>query len=197
MKENVLFLAAIKEEIDFSFLNEYNNVYYLYTGIGKVNSAITLLDYLSNSDKSKLHVINIGTCGSSIHKRGEVISVSECREYGSSFVSKTITLLDLSSKVPYCTKKDHIMSSDFFISSQYLNSKEFQVFSKNCTNFDMEVAAEAKVCEFYNIPFSAFKVVSDDLTSTIFDWEMTLKELSPILENTVKTILKSYKFTNL
>ena len=195
MKKKILFLAAIKEEVDLSFLDKYKNVYYLYTGIGKVNSAIALMYYLSQRDKQNFHVINIGTCGSSIHKIGDVFSVSECCEYGSSFVSERIKLVDMSCKVPFCIKKELILSSDFFISSKSMNSKEFCEFSETYYNFDMEVAAEAKVCECYDIPFSAFKIVSDDLTSTIADWKKILKELSPKVENIVRTILENYKLT--
>lgn len=196
MKKNILFVVAIKEEVDLSFLEKYKNVHYLYTGIGKVNSAIVLMDYLSHLDKQNFHIVNVGTCGSSIYKIGDVISVSECCEYGSSFVSKKMKLDDISYKVPFCTKKDTILSSDFFISLHSMNSKEFQDFSKTCCNFDMEVAAEAKVCEYYNIPFSAFKIVSDDLTSTIVDWRKMLKELSPTVEKIVRAIVKNLSLQN-
>lgn len=196
MKKKILFLVAIKEEVDLSFLDKHENVDYLYTGIGKVNSAIALMDYLLRVNKQDFHVINIGTCGSSIYSIGDIFSVSECCEYGSNFISKKIKLKDISTKVPFCRYKDFILSSDFFISSQSLSSKEFHEFSKVYHNFDMEVAAEAKVCEYYDIPFSAFKIVSDDLKSSITDWEGILKELSPKVERIVKIIIENYNKKN-
>lgn len=193
VKNKILFLAAIKEEINFSCLEKYKNVDYLYTGIGKVNSTIVLMDYLSRIEKENFHIVNIGTCGSSIHKIGDIFSVSECCEYGCDFVSKNIRLTDISRTVPFCTKKDIVLSSDFFISTQAMSSKEF--YNKTYSNFDMEAAALAKACEYYEIPFSSFKIISDDLTSDVTDWKKILGKLSPKAEDIVKSIIENYSHT--
>lgn len=189
MENKILFLTAIKEELDYTFLEEHANVSYLYTGIGKVNSAIALMKYLSQLKNYNLDVINIGTCGSVKYEIGEIISISGCSEHGSSFVSENMELLDISYKVPFCKQKDFILSSDFFISSQTLSKKDFDNLKRTYGNFDMEVAALAKVCRSYNVTFSAFKVVSDNLTSKINEWEEILKRLAPKLKEIALSIL--------
>lgn len=190
MKNRILFVAAIKEEIDFSFYNSYSNFDYLYTGIGKVNSAIMLMKYLSQITDHNINVINLGTCGSDNYKIGEVISVLGCSEYGSDFISQNINLQDISYKIPFPTRKDFILSSDFFVSLQTMNDDNFSKFKAQYHNFDMEAAALAKVCRCYNIPFSSIKIVSDNLNSKISDWENILSLLSPKLEEIAVSILK-------
>ncbi len=193
IKNRILFLAATKEEIDFTFLDTCENVEYLYTGIGKVNSAITLMNYFSKFPNCNLSVINIGTCGSAKYDIGEIISILGCSEYGSHFISQNIDLVDISEKVPYCKNKDFILSSDFFISSKTIDSREFCEFREKYQNFDMEIAAIAKVCRSKSIPLSSFKIVSDNLRSEINDWEKILKYLSPKLKEIVVSILDYHK----
>lgn len=192
-ENNILFLTAIKEEIDYTFLDKYAKVDYLYTGIGKVNSAIALMKYLSQSKCNELVVINIGTCGSSIYNVGEIISVLGCCEYGSQFISQNLDLLDISTEVPFCKKKDYILSSDFFVTSQIIESNDFCDFKSKYHNFDMELAALAKVCKVYDLPLASFKVISDNLMSTVSEWEEVLKDLSPKLKEVVASILMNRK----
>ncbi len=92
-------------------------------------------------------------------------------KFGCDFIPKKIKLTDISKTVPFCTKKDIVLSSNFFISTQTVSSMEFFNFSKIYSNFDMEAEAPAKDCEYYNIPFSSFKIISDDLTSDVTDWK--------------------------
>lgn len=188
-----LFVAALKEEIDFSFLEKVENVSFLYTGVGKTNSAINLLKYLYENkdiDLKKLHVVNVGTCGSSKYEIGDVISVTCCQEFGSGFVSTCYELNDLSPTIPLACFRDSVLSGDFFISTKTLNENTFADFTVEYKCFDMELAALARVCKVMNVKISSFKIVSDTLKSDISDWEEVLSLLSPEIIKLVKFIIK-------
>ena len=187
-----LFVAALKEEIDFSFLNGLKNVSNLYTGVGKTNSAINLLRHLyedNNIDLNSIHIINVGTCGSSKYNIGDIISVTKCQEFGADFVSTSFKLDKIFIMSPVEYYKGSVLSSDFFISADIIQGSIFNNIANEYNCFDMEVAALARVCNNIGIKFSSFKIVSDRLNSGISDWQKVLSSLSPQLEQLVKMII--------
>ena len=139
-------IKFIKEEtIDNEFKEIQKITFYKYknkkfavaiSGVGKVNSSLFLC-YLLSKYKFK-NVINIGPAGSNEHEKIANSFLIEKAYYGD---------VDLDFRV--------IATQDKFNTNRQSDLK-----SKNL--YDMECASFAHTALFFNIPFSAIKVVSDN-----------------------------------
>ena len=86
-----LFVIAMEKEAKpiiekLNLIQKQQNLYVnekidlLITGIGKQRTAINLIKYLENNEKSDL-IINIGYCGSNAFDIGEIINITSSMNY--------------------------------------------------------------------------------------------------------------------
>ena len=174
---------------------------HLETGIGRVNSALSLQRYLSSFDFGRIIrniplIINVGTCGSSI-KLDEGTLVAPSRVINSDFsgdlfeaqsISFNMSILSLLNKeisqfIPdelhihdFSKDKDAqkastIYSADVFVNKQNFKADKYNNIIKEAGFFDMEDAALAKVCTNFKVPFMSIKVVSDFADIAFDGWE--------------------------
>jgi adenosylhomocysteine nucleosidase len=157
----------------------------MYTGLGKINAAISLTKKLSYNN-AYIAVINLGTVGSINYPPGTVVQISH-------FIQRDMLAYPLAPKyhtpfdnTPYdipCSTIDNFLptlvcgTGDSFVS-------EFLQFG-TC---DMEGYALAKVCREFSVPFYSLKYISD--TGQASDWENQLEAASIALECEAKKLLK-------
>ena len=175
-------VVALEEELE-GLNGEYN---VLYTGVGKVNAAITLTKYLTENPDIDL-VINYGTAGGvnpdmkgMLHIGKFVQSDMDCRDFGfeqfqTPFESNTSEIV-VDSKGFTCYTQDKFATT---IPDGY------------CNCVDMESYALAKVCMVFDKKFKCMKFISDiigqgDQTS---DWEANKSLGVQMFESSLKDLI--------
>lgn len=151
----------------------------LYTGIGKINAALTLERYLQHQkyqDALLPHlVVNYGSAGSKRYNTGELV---QCARYLQRDMDVTALGFDLFA-TPFETDPPVVLephndcipldtnvlcgSGDSFVANDA---------HPECGVLDMEAYALAKVCHHHKIPFIAFKYITDGADDGArADWE--------------------------
>jgi adenosylhomocysteine nucleosidase len=169
-KKDILIVCALEMETQGQ-LNDYNVI---YTGVGKVNAAISLTENITPRRPIK-RVINFGTAGSRSLPIGELV---ECTQFVQRDMDKTALGFKkgetaFEDNVPMVIGCEHGMvcgTGDNFV--QDIN-KELDIIDV----FDMEAYALAKVCRRYNIPFTSYKYITDNANEkSAKDWESNLAD---------------------
>lgn len=173
-------IKFIKEEtIDNEFKEIQKITFYKYknkkfavaiSGVGKVNSSLFLC-YLLSKYKFK-NVINIGPAGSNEREKIANSFLIEKAYYGdvdlTSLPNYEIGLLPNLKKYFYTNNNlnkiiNKKLNLDFrVIATQDKFNTNYQGDFKSKNLYDMECASFAHTALFFNIPFSAIKVVSDN-----------------------------------
>ena len=160
---NKCFIIALPEEVEN--ITEINGIPVFYSNVGKLNSAILTNDLIN---RGFIELINIGSCGSKNHKVGELlkigrvyedIDVTPIFEYGLTSNKKETKsiIIDETSEIS-CFSTDYFY--DHYQENKY--SKYYIESISNCSVFDMECFAQAKICEMRNVKYSSYKWVSDE-----------------------------------
>jgi adenosylhomocysteine nucleosidase len=154
--EEVLFVFALKSEAAEEFTN-YNK---LVTGVGKISATYALTKYVQQTKPSL--IVNLGSAGSNVFKKGEVICCSK-------FVQRDMDVRGLGyqryetplSNIPPVLEYGMVLpdvaqgicgTGDVF---------EMNNFSSDYHVIDMEAYALALIAMKENIPFLCLKYVSD------------------------------------
>ncbi len=173
-------IKFIKEEtIDNEFKEIQKITFYKYknkkfavaiSGVGKVNSSLFLC-YLLSKYKFK-NVINIGPAGSNEREKIANSFLIEKAYYGdvdlTSLPNYEIGMLPNLKKYFYTSNNlnkiiNKKLNLDFrVIATQDKFNTNYQSDLKSKSLYDMECASFAHTALFFNIPFSAIKVVSDN-----------------------------------
>lgn len=173
-------IKFIKEEtIDNEFKEIQKITFYKYknkkfavaiSGVGKVNSSLFLC-YLLSKYKFK-NVINIGPAGSNEREKIANSFLIEKAYYGdvdlTSLPNYEIGMLPNLKKYFYTSNNlnkiiNKKLNLDFrVIATQDKFNTNYQDDLKSKSLYDMECASFAHTALFFNIPFSAIKVVSDN-----------------------------------
>jgi len=171
--------AAVPEEVG-TLANLTN-----FTGIGRENATRNIIRFIEKHREVPFHILNIGTVGSHDKPVGTILRVKEIISAGKPFNEQRM-LPDL---LPgqYPGVEDAVLySSDCFVSPSVFTEKYLEHIKGEADCFDMESSALFTVAHCYGIPYSSFKIVSDNLDVTIDVWRERVKELSKQLEAFVR-----------
>jgi adenosylhomocysteine nucleosidase len=161
---NRVFIIALAEEVNFQTKILGSPV--IFTGVGKINAAIGAYKAFTEGYKE---IINIGSCGSVIHKNGTVLKIGsvyqdiDCRplsDYGHTFGEPFSDKIIIDGKI----QKNTCFTTDYFVdlSQKEKYSNEYLNKISECSVFDMECFAIAKIAKRFNLKFKAYKWVSDN-----------------------------------
>lgn len=131
------------------------NLYYVVTGIGKINAAISLTEYLQHCAASDVrfdHILNIGFAGATEDLENQQVIISKVYDMD----AHTSGLSDLCDSIDLTTQGVECYSSQSFVTGT-----DVLALGKSTAVFDMECYALAKVAKRYNIPFTSIKIISD------------------------------------
>ncbi|EKD28665.1 MAG: hypothetical protein ACD_79C00249G0002 [uncultured bacterium] len=154
MKTIITFASKIENQLADNILLRNDT---LITGYGKLNSAISLMKKLQDNQYDR--IINIGICGA-VKKDIPVFSIFEVSKVieGDAYSPKKNNFINLNSVYPGKFKSAVLVTGDQpVLTEEHRN----QVISLGGEVVDMECFALAKVAKSFNIPFFAFKIVSD------------------------------------
>ena len=160
----IVLLVALPNELPKEKIPNGIDVY--YTGVGKINAAIRTTEIVQKYKKEDVQIINFGSAGSSIFKKGEIVKCSIFIQNdmdATPFAEKCITPFD--ELVYPFSEHRYIKFSEGNIC--YTQDK----FENNPIGVcDMEAYAIAKVCKIYGFNFSSYKFISDGGNPE--DWEV-------------------------
>lgn len=144
------------------------NIDLIYTGVGKVNAAISATQHLHNEDPSLIKVLNYGSAGSAILPLHS-LWLCRCFRQGDMDVRPLVT-------EKYVTPLDEIFHPHieqdilrFDEKGQICTTQDtFQQHPVYEVN-DMEAYSIAKVCRIFGFDFYAYKFISD--SGDAHDWK--------------------------
>ena len=196
MKE-VLFICALEAEFDSHVLDEISpdiHFFYLPVGIGKVNSAVSLMHFLKDHQPDL--IINVGTAGTFQHHVGDVVCANNYLDRDIFSGNFTLvghrldnTLLRPELLPQSVLSGEHVDSQHFLVSTGDNFMTEMREEEYICDAVDMESYAMAFVCQKYRIPFFSIKYITDVVgQNSQQHWEDKLHDARIGLGNFVKTI---------
>jgi len=158
----IIILSALKEETNNQIFLDKNNeeIKIIYTGVGKVNAAISTLEVYNTHPNLKM-IINFGTAGSDTILFGELIGCTkfiqrdmDARALGFSLgetpYEKIPKILEFENKLlPY--KKNIICGTG----DNFCENINYDLV-------DMESYSIAKICWLNKINFISYKYISDN-----------------------------------
>lgn len=179
MTERPPTLIVMALEIEAQGLFERAGVPVLYTGLGKVNAALSLMralrDYRHAGQRLPL-VLNFGTAGSHHLQAGAFVA---CRQ----FVQRDMDVSGIGFPLGVTPFEDIPAQLDFPAVFEELpsalcgsgDSFQMGVAKLHCEVIDMEAYALAKVCHLEGARFGCAKYVTDGAdTSAASDWQHNL-----------------------
>lgn len=192
MKNDLLIVAALKEESRGRFETLKQPV--IYTGVGKLNAAITLNSILrpvGKINRPKI-VINLGTAVSGRYKRGEIVNVTR-------FIQRDMLCQPLVPKyfTPFDSKPFYIELKKYTEDFENVSCGTGDSFMSSCPIggeydvADMEGYALAKVCKIFEIPFVSLKYISD--AGNANDWKESLEKASISLTAAAQDLIRKLK----
>ena len=179
MKKNILIVSALEIETQGK-LDDWDVI---YTGVGKVNATMTLVDRLTDYNYVKPDlVINYGTAGSRKIKKKTLVDCTK-------FVQRDMDVTGLGflrGETPFEQDPPVIIQPqniDFNPIGRNATCGTGDCFVEDKSQYygevvDMEAYALAKVCYNYGVPFISFKYITDGADEQAHeDWEANLADV--------------------
>jgi adenosylhomocysteine nucleosidase len=185
-----VFIVAVPDEVNSQ--KEILGSPVIFSGVGKINAAMAAYQALRAGYKE---IINIGSCGSMKLPPGQLVKV------GQVFQDIDATPLSEYGYTPYeDDSKKIVLDVNFnttcFTTDYFYDGNQRIKYSENylkmvdeCSIFDMECFAIAKVCKRFDMKFNSYKWVSDDGDAS--SW----KEMCNIGFEKVKEVLNESKIS--
>lgn len=146
----------------------------LITGIGKINAAMKLAEYLSSHPDTVHQVINLGSAGGVGLPKGECFLVNQTVQFDMDVSPLGFTRFE----TPFDALDDEVtvdsealshlglsqapcFTSDRFVAGNALPPAPALV--------DMEAYALAKTCAYFDVPFAAIKYITDQADAQASD----------------------------
>ncbi|EQB92476.1 nucleosidase [Elizabethkingia anophelis] len=180
---NPVFVFAMEREAG----DEFKDLQQVFTGIGKINAGYYLMKYLSANNPDI--IINLGTAGSTIFRRGDVVCCTQ-------FVQRDMDVSPLGIerfKTPF---SDDDVVLDYGIDIDNLpkgicgtgDSFETEHNTDLYNVLDMEAYALALIAKREQIPFLCLKYISDGANDdAVEDWIQEVDKASKILREVIAT----------
>jgi adenosylhomocysteine nucleosidase len=178
MEKNILIVSALEVETQDK-LDDWDVI---YTGVGKINATMTLVDRLTDYNYVKPDlVINYGTAGSRKIKKKTLVDCTK-------FVQRDMDVTGLGflrGETPFEQDPPVIIQPqniDFNPIGRNATCGTGDCFVEDKSQYygevvDMEAYALAKVCYNYDVPFISFKYITDGADEQAHeDWEANLAD---------------------
>lgn len=185
MKTEFLIITALESELKRASLP--NGVESVYTGVGKINAAITSLNAIAQYSPKR--IINFGTAGkikSDLHGLLEIGKVIQRDMHAEPLAPRGST--------PFCIRPQEYLSTGQFIcgsGDSFVTAHDPWLHEQNVDVVDMELYAIAATAHNYQIPWQSFKYITDNANEDSgSDWservhygqELFLEKLQQMIE---------------
>ncbi|MCI5716952.1 MAG: hypothetical protein MR292_01000 [Alistipes sp.] len=185
----VLLLAAVEDELGDDAADLARRCDLVFTGVGKLRAFEATLAALSRHDYAA--VVNVGTCGSLVHRTGTVLRPSEVWQGGlyidSVFASEPERVASGSAGVS-------LVTVDNFISPETPRAELDVLARYDC--FEMEGYAVLRALRFHAAQHGGrmprvmmVKGVSDNVDGSLEEWFVKLERVRPALIDATDSVL--------
>lgn len=164
MNDKILVLTAISDELDKA--RAPAGVEVIYTGVGKINTTSATLLALTSLQPTL--VINYGTAGKITKSLRGLVEVS-------AVVQRDMMAMPLAprGRTPFSPDLDRLSSGYGSVvcgtGDSFVTSTDPWLTENNIDVVDMELFAIAHVCHRQNVPWRAFKFITDDADDNAAD----------------------------
>ncbi|MCB0370874.1 MAG: hypothetical protein KDD45_15985 [Bdellovibrionales bacterium] len=162
LKSHLFF--ALKEEVSEGFLELGHPVQIM--GIGKLNAAISLMNFYQNQNScDDLIIVNLGTAGSKELAKGSLVEITEFYERDTFFRSPKI-------QIP---AKTSLPSASCGSGDQIADLAPIGGKKTPWSCVDMEAYALVKICHEKNLQFVSIKYITDNSDENTYqDWKQNV-----------------------
>ena len=182
---SILILTALDAELDTARAPDGVDV--LFTGVGKINTTIATL--LAVQAKQPSLVINYGTAGKITEKLRGLVEVAHV-------IQRDMNAEPLAPRgtTPYATELDRLSSGYGNVicgtGDSFVTASDPWLTANRVDIVDMELFALASVCRHQNIPWRAFKFITDDANDFAHEhWTANVADGQQLFWDAVKHLL--------
>ena len=199
--KKILFVIAmqkeatkIAEELTLKQIteNQYSkeNITLIITGVGKQQTAISLVKYLENNKENKPDIIiNIGYAGSTNSKIGQWVNVNKSYNYEWNIPGEErYTIQGYEKELVKTLNNENIKQLPCYSAESFVTSTDI----KEDVLFDMELHSIYLVCCKYDINLISLKKVSDNLNLENYYENIEMEDVMELTSglNYLKEIIK-------
>lgn len=190
MKPTIVIIAALESELPAGSLPAHMHL--IYTGIGKVNAAIATTRAIL-SLKPAL-VVNYGTAGkinSAVEGLLEVAKVVQRDMLAMPLAARGVTPLSSDPSALFSGGGTAVCGTG----DSFVTSSDDWLLANGIDIVDMELFAIAHACARFNIPWKAFKYITDDAnTSSGNDWQSNIHRGQDLFSMALDAALLAHAF---
>ena len=184
MSKNILIITALESELKRESLPAGIDI--AYSGIGKINSALTSVKAIGQYSPSQ--IINFGTAGKVNADLHGLLSIGRV-------IQRDMNTEPLAPRgiTPFCERPSEYFSHGEYLcgsGDSFVTAHDLWLHAQGVDVVDMELFAIAVVANEHNIPWASYKYITDDANENAGnDWhervnhgqELFLQELKQIL----------------
>jgi adenosylhomocysteine nucleosidase len=185
MKTELLIITALESELKHALLPD--GVEIVYSGIGKINAAITSLNAITQY--SPRRIINFGTAGKIKTELQGLLEIGKV-------IQRDMDAEPLAPRgsTPFCLRPQEYLSTGQFIcgsGDSFVTAPDPWLHAQGVDVVDMELYAIAAIAHDHQIPWQSFKYITDDANEDSGkDWadrvhygqELFLEKLQQIID---------------
>lgn len=184
MNTNLLIITALESELKRESLPA--GVEIVYSGIGKINATLTTIKAIHQY--SPRRILNFGTAGKVNPELHGLLSIGKV-------IQRDMLTEPLAprGKTPFCTRPHEYLSSGKFIcgsGDSFVTAHDSWLHSQGIDVVDMELFAIAASAHEHQIPWDAYKYITDDANEQSGnDWQEKVNHGEDLFLQELKQLL--------
>ena len=185
MKTELLIITALESELKRDALP--SGVEIVYSGMGKINAAITSFKAIHQYSPKK--IINFGTAGKIKPELQGLLEIGKV-------IQRDMDAEPLAprGRTPLCDRPQEYLSTGKFLcgtGDSFVTSKDPWLHSQGVDVVDMELFAIAAIAHDHQIPWQSFKYITDDANENSGeDWQAKVHHGQDLFLDRIKDLLR-------
>jgi adenosylhomocysteine nucleosidase len=186
MKTELLIITALESELKRKALP--SGVEIVYTGIGKINAAITSIKAIHQYSPKR--ILNFGTAGKIKPELNGLLEIGKV-------IQRDMQAEPLAPRgsTPFCVRPQEYLSTGQFVcgsGDSFVTAHDPWLHNLGVDVVDMELFAIAAVAHDHQIPWQSFKYITDDANeSSSEDWQAKVHHGQDLFLEKMKDMLRN------
>jgi adenosylhomocysteine nucleosidase len=184
MKTDLLIITALESELKRNALPA--GVEMVYSGIGKINAALTSAKAINQLSPRK--IMNFGTAGKLNPQLDGLLEIGKV-------IQRDMMAEPLAPRgtTPFCDRPQEYLSSGKYIcgsGDSFVSTADPWLLSQGVDVVDMELFAIAYVANYHQIPWHSYKYITDDANeSSANDWHQKVNHGQDLFIEKLKQLM--------
>ena len=185
MKTELLIITALESELKREALP--SGVEIVYSGIGKINAAMTSIKAIHQYSPKK--IVNFGTAGKIKSELQGLLEIGKV-------IQRDMVAEPLAPRgsTPFCKRPQEYLSTGQFLcgtGDSFVTSKDPWLHSQGVDVVDMELFAIAAIAHDHQIPWQSFKYITDDANENSGDeWQAKVHHGQDLFLERIRDLLR-------